>query len=293
MSLPNPRGQADAASADDESIASEGPPNDSGLDAAPEFDNEWLGHFYHECGREVTLAYTTLNQMKNWSIVILGAIVAAVVSFGDAGPPSRSGEMSSFGVSIVVGAVLGYLFTLRFFIRAILCYNNLCRWNKLQKAIVELKVLPQSKKSDATEEERRRKLALILDLHYHQWLAPLPRSAQIASNLKLGFGLLLALPILLIVWGAIAFWDQFLVRGLVVFAAGGTAIELIEFMRSRFFNTPEVDAKRRDKPLIFPVPVSQGSYIVLWTINLWVSSITAFLPGLWEWIGRVAAGTAG
>ena len=40
-------------------------------------DTAWIDTFYKECGREVTLAYTTLNQMKNWAMTIAAAALAA------------------------------------------------------------------------------------------------------------------------------------------------------------------------------------------------------------------------
>src|SRR5574341_1741574 len=47
------------------------------------FDQKWLEAFYKECGREVTLAYTTLNQMKNWAMIVVAAAISGL-SFGTA-----------------------------------------------------------------------------------------------------------------------------------------------------------------------------------------------------------------
>src|SRR6266550_7335479 len=82
---------------------------------------KWLENLYKESGREITLAYTTLNQMKNWAIVIAGAILSGLALGSAAGTyPSKP---------MFVGVVIAFAFTLRFFIRAILCYINLSRWN--------------------------------------------------------------------------------------------------------------------------------------------------------------------
>src|SRR5687767_6165523 len=97
------------------------------LPSSASFSDDWLRDFYKECGREVTLAYTTLNQMKNWAIVVQASIIAAAVSFGRS---QATGESGLF--PILVGALLAYVFTARFFVRAILCYLNLLRWNTLQ-----------------------------------------------------------------------------------------------------------------------------------------------------------------
>src|SRR5712692_7160109 len=60
---------------------SEGAPTVS-IEPAPMSENEdnfekWVENFYKECGRETTLAYTTLNQMKNWAMVIAAAFISA------------------------------------------------------------------------------------------------------------------------------------------------------------------------------------------------------------------------
>ena len=100
-------------------------------------EDDWLHDFYKECGREVTLSYTTLNQMKNWAIVVQGTIIASVAGFGrsllTSGDTSTSREI---GTAVVIGAVLAHLFTIRFMVRSMLCYINLLRWNVLQSAIV-------------------------------------------------------------------------------------------------------------------------------------------------------------
>lgn len=47
----------------------------------PELDKAWVETFYRECGREVTLAYTTLNQMKNWAMTVVAAALSGL-AFG-------------------------------------------------------------------------------------------------------------------------------------------------------------------------------------------------------------------
>src|SRR6266404_5852260 len=64
---------------------------------AVELDDPWLHDFYKECGREVTLAYTTLNQMKNWAIVVQAAVISGVVAFGkNLAISSNAGDMAAF-----------------------------------------------------------------------------------------------------------------------------------------------------------------------------------------------------
>src|SRR5712692_7801530 len=84
-----------------------------------DLDENWLHDFYKECGREATLAYTTLNQMKNWAMVIAAAAISGL-SFGN--------KSSEYPTPIMfAGSVIVYTFILRFFVRAIICYINLVR----------------------------------------------------------------------------------------------------------------------------------------------------------------------
>src|SRR5258708_13880256 len=101
----------------------------------PVLDCAWIDTFYKECGREVTLAYTTLNQMKNWAMTVAAAALSGL-AFG-----TKSADYPN--KYMFVGVVIVYVFVLRFYIRAMLCYINLCRWNRLQSDCVELKLLPK------------------------------------------------------------------------------------------------------------------------------------------------------
>src|SRR6202521_911884 len=91
-------------------------------------DYKWLDSFYRECGRETTLAYTTLNQMKNWAMIVAAAALSGM-PFGS--------KSSDYPTPIMfAGAVIFYTFILRFFVRAMICYINLIRWNLLQARCV-------------------------------------------------------------------------------------------------------------------------------------------------------------
>lgn len=237
----------------------------------PLFD-AWLHDFYKECGREVTLAYTTLNQMKNWAIVVQGTIIAAVAAFGRSALSSGATTANrDIGVAVVVGAVLSHLFTLRFMVRSIICYVNLLRWNTLQKAIIEFE-FKVSKNIAVTQALTDTGLESKIQHYYFEWASTIPRGRQVSSVLKLGFGLLLALPTALIVWGAFAHWNVALVQGLTVFAIGGTIIELIDFVLYRDFDTPERAARRKTPRPTFPAPSGTARYIIGWMLNLVISS---------------------
>jgi hypothetical protein len=239
--------------------------------------DDWLEHFYKECGREVTLAYTTLNQMKNWAVLVVAAVVSAVVatqktSLGD---PHND-------LAVYIGALIAYIFTLRFFVRAILCYINLTRWNNLQLSIVAFKVAKPSSDDAKTSNELKERLLKQLDQLYFGWHAPshLTRATLLLANLKLGFGLLLALPLFFAaVVGVRMLPFTYPVLGITFFAIGYTIVEFLDFLYSRLFDTPEVYAKRkpRKENAIFPTPKLGTRYMILSIINVLLS----ILIGLW------------
>jgi hypothetical protein len=237
------------------------------------FDDPWLHDFYKECGREVTLAYTTLNQMKNWAIVIQAAIIAAVVSLTRSSPDS--GGHSE--VAVLVAAVLAFLFTVRFFVRAILCYINLLRWNRLQAGIVAVKLF-KGEPSATQSSQAEKKLVSDIETYYHGWKSTIPRSVQLVANLKLGFGLLLATPLLVMMYCAIVVPVSPLAVGFVAFGFGGTAIEAVDFFTNGRFDDVKRSAKRKaSKEEVFPTPRARQWYVWSWVANLGLSALLAWL----------------
>jgi hypothetical protein len=250
---------------------------------SPDFEG-WLEHFYKECGREVTLAYTTLNQMKNWAVLIVAAVVSAVVAVQRTGLGQPQND-----VAVYIGALIAYVFTLRFFVRAVLCYINLVRWNNLQRSIVAYKIAHPASDNAKTFEQLKHELLEKIDQLYFGWHAPpqLTRATQLLANLKLGFGLLLALPLFFAaVIGVRMLPFSFPVLGITVFAIGYTIVELLDFLYSRLFDTPEVYAKHkpRKENAIFPTPKLGTRYMVLSLINVLVSIVI----GLWPEISMMA-----
>jgi hypothetical protein len=240
---------------------------------------KWLEHFYKECGREATLAYTTLNQMKNWAVLIVGAIVSAVVAMQRS---NRSAETND--IPIYFAAVIAYVFTLRFFVRAILCYINLVRWNNLQEAMVALKIVhpsPKRGKPSKTTPELKADLLKKIDDLYFKWRAPsrLTRPAQLFANLKLGFGLLLALAIFVaIAVGIDVIPASRLALGITVFALCYTLIEALDFLASGYFDTPERAAIKLERHSVFPTPITGPRYVVLLILAVVVSSAVSLWP---------------
>jgi len=230
-------------------------------DETPDGDR-WLENFYKECGREVTLAYTTLNQMKNWAMIIAGALLSGV-AFG-----AREGRYPD--EIMFAGVVIGYAFTVRFFVRAILCYVNLIRWNTLQAKIIGNKLAAQQT-TGAISVQVREDIKVL----YEEWRSPIGRWSQLLSNLKLGFALLFSLFGLFLVWGALALRSSHLVQALTFFAVGYTLVESIDFMRSSYFDTKDAADRRAAKRIPFPAPESPAAYFVMWALLVGVTLLIA------------------
>ena len=93
--------------------------------------NDWIMIFYEECGREINLAYSTLNQTNNWAIVIFIASISAIVAIFN-NNSSNNQITYRINIPILVISILIFSLNIRFFIRAVLCYINLKRWNLFQ-----------------------------------------------------------------------------------------------------------------------------------------------------------------
>jgi hypothetical protein len=245
-----------------------------------QFDEGWLENFYKECGREVTLAYTTLNQAKNWAMAITGAAISGL-AFGKA-------ETTYPNVPMFVGVVVVYALNLRFFVRAILSYINLGRWNTLQADCLRSRLFRGGSPSSRLLQSEARLNQDINNL-YFEWLSPYSRKTQILSNLKLGFALLLAIPLFFLLWGIPVLWPHPIVKGLTIFALGDTLVELSDFLTSKYFDTVDAYARRKARGQIsqtFPAPSSRGFFILSWLLVLITSATVAGWPTLWPWMVR-------
>ncbi len=263
--------------------ALEGPNTNAGM----KDDDGWLENFYRECGREVTLAYTTLNQMKNWAIVIAGAVISGLAFSGSA----QKGEYPN--LPMFVGTVIVYIFILRFYVRAILCYTNLLRWNKLQSDCIELKLLKSSRNQHLSDEQIRQRLADDIRFHYFELLPTVNRKTQLLSILKLGFYPLFTLALFFLLQGAIILWSNPVVKGLAVFAVFTTVLEGYDFFTSGFFD--DVSAWKRKKAKakesrIFPVPQSRAFYFFGWVANLAISAAVVSWHVLWPKLQHLLCG---
>jgi hypothetical protein len=252
----------------------------------PSLDFDWVDTFYRECGREVTLAYTTLNQMKNWAMTVAAAALSGL-AFG-------TGSATYPNKYMFVGVVIVYVFVLRFYVRAVLCYINLVRWNRLQSDCVELRLLPRVKDNQPPKTRIALESQFKEDLqnYYFRWLSPIDRKTQLISNLKLGFGLVFALTIFFFLWGLINLWPERLVKALLVFAVGTTIVEFNDFSKSTFFDTVTAFQQRKTWSKaheVFPVPGSRGWYLTSWILVILVSVTFAEWPAIARWLQAVLA----
>jgi hypothetical protein len=249
--------------------AQSGPSNPG---APPFLDETWLQNFYKECGRELSLAYGTLNQDTNWAMIIVAALISGLALKAPAGAPDGL---------IVVGVAVAYAIILRFFVRAILAYINVTRWNTLQRACLELRLLNAQNSPEAGPLQVNLKDKI--QNHYFNWLSPINRRAQVLSTLRLSFSLMFALPIFFMAWGVIRSWNNSLVKGALVFAVGISFVEILDFLRSPFFDNVEAHSARASKGKVattFPSPVADSGYMLWWFIVVVISILVTIWPKL-------------
>lgn len=160
--------------------------------------------------------------------------------------------------------------------RGILCYINLLRWNTLQSECIQTYLLPKDNSPNREQAEARLKEAI--HVLYFGWAAPINRTAQLLSNLKLGFGLIFALVLFFLVWGGVTLWSDQLVKALTVFAIGATSIEAVDFLQSPYFDDPQARKKYETKKRlvnIFPIPRSRHNYAIWWLALVAVTFVLA------------------
>lgn len=97
-------------------------------------DRDWIEKFYGECGREVSLAYNTLNQSNNWGITLITAVLAT--SFIGS-MKVESGSLKFYYPTIYHWhyIIVAWVVLLRFFVRSALALLNMYRWNSLIRTI--------------------------------------------------------------------------------------------------------------------------------------------------------------
>lgn len=160
-------------------------------------DRKFLDTFYRECGREVTLAYTVLNQTNTWAITFF----ALVMSPSLVGLVNRTEGALTFDYPNVfywMYLIVSWGLLLRFFQRSALALSNMYRWNELASATWEAAALPgdhprQSKLNDTLVEK--------VDRLMMRWQSPRPAWDIAWGTLKLMYLAPLIVFLSMIIWG--------------------------------------------------------------------------------------------
>lgn len=232
-------------------------------------NNDFLKEFYKECGREITLAFTTLNQMKNWAIVVTAALLA---TFSAIWKNSTSEDQSPVFLAGLIAASLSLLLNIRFFIRATGCYVNLIRWNQIQHAIISSKLIGHKDGKSLNE---------LITRNYINWQSPVNRIDQITSTLEWGFGLLLLAPTMAIIFCGLKLWADPVANSILAFVALGCVIETYEFCTNKHHSNGPSPRERSSsyESNLFPGPSGRIEILIYWVLALAASiSLCAMTP---------------
>jgi hypothetical protein len=191
---------------------------------------------YENCGREISLAFDTMNSNLSFAAGTLAALISllgAGVLIGETKPGASAAANTGIphlsSVSLVILSVALPLIW-RFFIRATTGYQNLDRNNLIQKAAWTF----------LTEERSWAYFDLTVRIYFTRWRSPLtfPRAAW--RNLKYGFLWIFAVLLAAIVWGFVSTDSQLarIVAGVVlVIGIGFEACTLRGYVR-RYYEVP-------------------------------------------------------
>jgi hypothetical protein len=202
---------------------------------------------YGNAGREITQAFDVMN--SNMALVagtlaaLLGALAAGEL-FGQALTTTNVPEFSS--VSLLVLA-LAFPLTIRFFLRSVTAYQNLLRFNGVQKAA--WRFLAGEVTWEAFAEHQR--------IYVHDWKSPKTLWVLIKENLKYGYFWVFVVATLPLLW---AFKSTGCSRaslvGLLLIVAGlGWEGWTMKGTRRRYFTTPTEPELDRLNGLMERVPL--------------------------------------
>lgn len=185
----------------------------------------WVQDFYHECGREISLSLTNLHTISSWTITAGIGLISALVLLGD------FPNVASYGL-LALGAIL----LLRFFVRSLLAYDNLERWNRLQRAALTYL-------QDSTSGNLNNLQSLIESL-YRRWRSPLSRWELIRANAVLtGSGYVLLAVLSIFVYAAVALRREWEAQLITVGALAVLIWELYWLVNSHHFTMESTGTK--------------------------------------------------
>ncbi len=134
------------------------------------YDKEWLKRYYDQVGREITLAFNTINVNTGWAFTLFSLLVSGIFLSG------VFPDIRTFSVLLLISVLL-----IRFFVRTSLGYQNLIRWNKFRNSID--KIFLGADANGSIETDLRKSIAV----YDWRWVSPIPRHKLFLSNLRYGF----------------------------------------------------------------------------------------------------------
>lgn len=183
----------------------------------------FLPAFYQELGREKDLSMNILHTTTNWALALIGAVLTVYFLYYQ----SIDKKNLYFSLASLL-LILGIIF--RLFVRSILAYNNLLKWNDLKEKTL---LLIADYENNIFRESFKESYALFISL----WRAYRPTKELILSNLHLGYVHIFILVILLVIKNICLLPDRQKLIGVIWFVSLMT-FELYSFLNSRYFITP-------------------------------------------------------
>jgi hypothetical protein len=163
-------------------------------------DRKFLDTFYRECGREVTLAYTVLNQTNTWAVTFFAAVMGPLIGLVKAIPGTEDYAFAYPNPYYWLYLILGWGLLLRFLQRSALALANMYRWNLLATATWEIAALPADHPKAAILNDR---LVELVDRLMIRWRDPRPPTQIFWSTLKLMYLAPMLVLLGFIVWGLV------------------------------------------------------------------------------------------
>lgn len=187
-------------------------------------DRKFLDTFYRECGREVTLAYTVLNQTNTWAVTFFVAVLgSSLVALVKKQEPSGTYSFDYPNPFHWLYLILAWCLLLRFMQRSALALSNMYRWNELTTAVWEVAALPEKHPSQPSLNDA---LVELVDKFMINWREPRSRISILWGTLKLMYLFPTIILLGLILWGIVQLpTDHLYFLGLSVFI-GWTMIEM-------------------------------------------------------------------
>jgi hypothetical protein len=190
-------------------------------------DRKFLDTFYRECGREVTLAYTVLNQTNTWAVTffaaVMGPSLVGLVKKSSSGAFTFEYPNPYFWLFLI----FAWGILLRFLQRSALALANMYRWNELATATWEVVAL---RADHPCQGELNDNLVELVNRLMINWRDPRRRAQVLWGTLKLMYLVPLLVLFVLVAWGIVVLpRDGLYWLGTIAFSCW-TVVELAFFV---------------------------------------------------------------